>query len=86
MTEVMKFYLTPVPYCLDTADVYLAKTKKAQGFSFVTKGIMDEKLPNAGVLTIEDVKALLYYLHEIPDTFKQIYVLSCTTRRRSMMM
>ena len=33
---------------------------------------MDEKLPNSGVLTIEDGNALFYYLHEIPDTFEQI--------------
>ena len=33
---------------------------------------MDEHIPNAGVLTIEDGYALFYYLKEIPDTFKQI--------------
>ena len=35
---------------------------------------MDEKLPNAGVLTIEDGNTLFYYLKEIPDAFKQICV------------
>lgn len=72
MAEVMKFCLTPVPYCIGTADGYLAKTNKAVGFSFVTKGVMDEQLPTAGVLTIEDGNALFYYLKVIPDTFKHI--------------
>ena len=72
IAELMKFCLTPVPYCIGTADGYLAKTNKAVGFSFITKGVMDEKLPNVGVLTIEDGNALFYYLKEIPDTFKQI--------------
>jgi len=35
---------------------------------------MDEKLTNAGVLTIEDGNTLFYYLKEIPDAFKQICV------------
>ena len=38
----------------------------------MTKEIIDEKLPNAGDLTIENGNALFYYVHEIPDTFKQI--------------
>jgi len=37
MAEVMKFCLIPVPYCIGTADGYLAKTNKAVGFSFGTK-------------------------------------------------
>ena len=72
MAEVMKFCLTPVPYCIGTADGYLAKTNKAVGFSFVTKEVMDEQLPTAGVLTKEDGNALFYYLKVIPNTFKQI--------------
>ena len=72
IAEVMRFCLTLVPYCIGTSDGYLAKTNKAIGFSFVTKEIMDEKLPNDRVLTTEDENALFYYLHKIPDTFKQI--------------
>ena len=72
MAEVMKFCLTPVPYCIGIADGYLAKTNKAVGYSFITKGVMDEQLPNAGILTIEDGNVLFYCLKEVPDTFKQI--------------
>ena len=62
-----------MPYCIGTADGYLTLTNNAVGFfSFLTKGVMDEQIPNAGVLTIEDGNALFYYLKEIPDTFKQI--------------
>ena len=33
---------------------------------------MDEQLPNAGILTIEDGNVLFYCLKKVPDTFKQI--------------
>ena len=72
MAELMRFCITPVPYCIGTADGYLAKTNKATGFSSLTKDIMDDPLPNANVLTIEDGNALFYYLKEVPDNFKQI--------------
>ena len=43
---MVKYCLTPVPYCIGTADGYLAKTNKTVGFSFLNKNIMDEQLHN----------------------------------------
>jgi hypothetical protein len=54
MEGLMKFCLTPVPYCIGTADGFLAKTDKSKSFHHLTKGIMDAPLPNVDTLTIED--------------------------------
>ncbi len=70
--EVMKFCLTPLPYCIGTADSYLAKTNKANSFTYITKGIQDAPVPSLDVLTIEDGNALFYYLKSVPDNFTQI--------------
>ena len=51
-----------MPYCIGTADGYITETTKAVEISFLTKGVMHEQIPNAGVLTIEDGNALFYYL------------------------
>jgi hypothetical protein len=72
MEGLMKFCLAPVPYCIGTADGFLAKTDKSKSFHHLTKGIMDAPLPNVDTLTIEDGNVLFYYLKEIPDNFKQI--------------
>ena len=34
LSELMRFCLTPVPYCIGTDDGPLAKTNKAKGVSF----------------------------------------------------
>lgn len=72
MAELMKYCLTPVPYCIGTADNYLAKTNKAQSFTCITKGLSDEQIPSADVLTIEDGNALFYYMKGIPGNFEEI--------------
>ena len=72
MTKLMTYCLTPVPYCIGIADGFLAKTNKANSFSFLTKDIMDVPVPTVNVLTFEDCNALFYNLKEIPDNFKQI--------------
>ena len=63
---------TPVPYCIDTADSFLAKIDKTNSFSFLIKVTMELPLPIANVLTIEESNALFYYLKEIQDNVKQI--------------
>ena len=60
LKELMAYCLTPVPYCIATADGYLAKTDKSKSFSFLTKGIPDEPAPIASMLTIEDGNVLFY--------------------------
>ena len=58
MTQLMAYCLTPVPYCICTADGVLAKTNKANSFSFLTNYTMDVPVPTMNVLTIEDGNAL----------------------------
>ena len=59
----MTYLLTPVPYCIDTADSFLAKTDHAN--------TMNVQVPSVNVLTIGDNNALLCYLKETPDNLKQ---------------
>ena len=73
LKKVMKFQLTPVPYCLGTSDGYLAKTNKAKGYHFVTKDSQDAMKPQQNeTLLIVDGNTIFHCLTELPDTFKGI--------------
>ena len=72
LTQLMTYCLTHVPYCICTANGFLAKTNKANSFSFRTKDTMDVPVRTVNVLTIEDGNSLSYYLKEITDNFKRI--------------
>ena len=73
LEDVIKYCLTPVPYCLGTADGYLAVTPKAIGFEHVTKEVNDAPLPPPDVtLIVVDGNALFYCLRELPNNFKEI--------------
>ena len=54
----MKYCLTPVPYCMGTADGFLSKTDKSKGFSNLAKDVGNEIVPGGNGLTIEDGNAL----------------------------
>ena len=70
---IMKFQLTPVPYCLGTPDGFLAKTNKAKGFQFLTKELHDAELPPPkSTLVIVDGNAIFHSLTDIPETFKGV--------------
>ena len=52
---LMSYPLTPVPYCLGTADGYLTKTDKSKGFDYLMKGIESAQLPDQETtLIVED--------------------------------
>ena len=72
LTQLMTYCLTPIPYCFGTAIDFLAKTNKANSFSFLTKDTMDVPEPTVNVLNIEDGNALFYYMKETTDKFKKI--------------
>ena len=42
---IMQYCLTPIPYCLATADGYLAKNEKCKSFSSFTKEVGNETIP-----------------------------------------
>ena len=71
--EVMKYQLTPVPYCLGTSDGYLNKTNKAAGVKVLTSGIDDSSLPlDDKTLLVVDGNALFHVMTDVPDNFKGI--------------
>ena len=73
LNEVMKYQLTPVPYCLGTSDGYLNKTNKATGVKVLTSGIDDSSLPlDDKTLLVVDGKALFRVITDVPDNFKGI--------------
>ena len=70
LQEVMKFQLTPVPYCLGTSDGFLNKTNKAAGFNFLVKDLENECYPDPQqTLTIIDGNALFHCITDLPNTF-----------------
>ena len=70
MAKVMAYCLTPVPYCIGTADGFLSKTDKAKSFSNLTKDVANEIVPRGNGLTIEDGNALFYLMKQIPNDFE----------------
>ena len=44
LTQLMTYCLTPVLYCIVNADLFLAKTNKANSFSVLTKDTMDVRV------------------------------------------
>ena len=59
MKQLMTYCLTPVSYCIGTADGFLAKMNKANSFSFLTKDTMDLLVPIVNVLTLP-LKMVMY--------------------------
>ena len=73
LSDVMKYQLTPIPYCLGTPDGYLNKTNKALGLKIVTDDMENtEQPPQTETLLIVDGNALFHSLTEIPDTLKGV--------------
>ena len=72
LNRIMKYCLTPIPYCIATADGYLAKGDKSKSFSNLSKTIEDAVLKHTNSFTVEDGNALFYQLKPVPDTFKRI--------------
>ena len=72
LDQIMKFCLTPIPYCLATADGYLAKNEKCKSLTGFTKEVGNEKMPTDKTLTVEDGNAIFYIMKQIPDTFRTI--------------
>ena len=73
LRNVMKYQLTPIPYCLGTSDGYLAKTNKAKGFHHITKDSEDAIRPPPDVtLLIVDGNSIFHGLTDLPDNFKDI--------------
>ena len=73
LLNVMKYQLTPVPYCIGTSDGYLGKTNKAKGYQHLTKEEADyQNSSKEDTLLIVDGNAVFHCLTEVPDTFKCI--------------
>ena len=73
LRELMTFPLTPVPYCIGTADGFLAKTDKSKGFHHLTKDLEDATVSTESkTLIIEDGNATFYYMKEVPSNFNHI--------------
>ena len=72
LDQIMKFCLTPIPYCLATADGYLAKNEKSKSLACFTKEVGNKKMPTDKSLTVEDGNAIFYIMKQIPDTFQTI--------------
>ena len=73
LQNVMKYQLTPIPYCLGTSDGYLAKTNKAKGFHHITKDSEDAVRPLPDVtLLILDGNSIFHGLTDLPDNFRDI--------------
>ena len=70
----MMYCLTPIPYCIGTADGYLAKGDKSKSFANISKDIVNANPVQTNCLTVEDGNAIFYQLKPIPDTFKKIAV------------
>ena len=68
LNRIMKYCLTPIPYCIATADGYLAKGEKSKSFSNLSKNVEDAVLKHTNSLTVEDGNALFYQLKPVPDT------------------
>ena len=69
----MTYPLTVVPFSIAAADGYLAKTDKAKAFQHLTKDCRDADVqPVTDTLTVYDGNACFYYLHDIPEDFRQI--------------
>ena len=73
LKELMTYLLTPVPYSIGTADVFLAKTDKSKALHHLTKGHEDAAVPQSSeTLVIHDGNAVFYYMKETPGNFSQI--------------
>ena len=73
LQEVMKYQLTPVPYCLGSSDGFLSKTNKAKGWQYLMKDVINSVPPAKGdTLLVVDGNAVFHSLTEIPDTFGDI--------------
>jgi len=70
LDELVEFPLTPVPYCLATADGFFCKTDKSTTFQHLTQGMADVTEPIVnGTLTIYDGNACFYILKDVPSNF-----------------
>ena len=73
MKELMTYPLTPIPYSIGTADGMLLKTETPKGLYFFTKDVEQEsRTPDPSTLIVNDGKATLYCLKDIPTSLKQI--------------
>ena len=71
--DVMRYQLTPIPYCLATPEGFLNKTNKALGLKIVADDMESgEQPPQAETLLIVDGNALFHSMTEIPDTLKGV--------------
>lgn len=73
VSKLMAFPLTPVPYCLATADGFFTRTNKAKGMEYLLQDELHQlpSIEQNGIL-IQDGNALYHMLREIPDTFNLI--------------
>ena len=70
---MMKYQLTPVPFCFGTAEGLLTKTNKAASIHHLTKDMGDELQTLAATsLIIVDGNALFHGMTEIPETFRGV--------------
>ncbi len=70
---MLSYQLTPVPYCIGSADGYLGKTDKSKGFHLLVNKVPDAKLPDPKTsLTVVDGNALFYSIRELPKTFGDV--------------
>ena len=73
LKELIAYQLTPVPYSLGTADVFLTKTDKSKEFQSLTDDIENVDTPSDGTtLTLIDGNAVFHSMTQIPLTFRQI--------------
>ena len=73
LEEIMKYQLTPVPYCIGTADGFLAKTDKSKALQHVTKDCVNsDVLPIKETLTVIDGNAIFHMMKDIPPNFSQV--------------
>ena len=57
MKEMMKYYLTSIPYCIGTADGFLSKTNKSKSSADLVKDVKNGTFSGEREITIEDGNA-----------------------------
>ena len=73
LRELLRYPLMPVPSSIGTPDGFLLKTNKAKGFEYLTMETADaDQPPDEMTLNIEDGNAVVYFMKDVPRTFKQI--------------
>ena len=73
LKEIMKYQLTPVPYCFGSSDGFLGKTNKAKGIQYLLQDVDDARSPeSSSTLQIIDGNAIFHCLSDLPDTFGEI--------------